>query len=317
MIFRKCIPPILAACLAAAPVICSAQSRHLIDVWTPYDGLPQSRVLGITQTPDGYLWVSTQLGWFARFDGIRFTHYHPHNTPALVSPEIQKLFVTETGDLWVADVDGRLILRKDDKFENLAGEKPGYRKRVVEYLGTSNGERRFVTAASILIRLGRNIAYENEDNPLPHLPANIRQFCQDGSGEIWCRTTDGTLGRWRNEAFEAIPQDQLPAPSHVNHLLPSHDGGIWIATAAGLWKLEGDSITDHLPDLSTTGILQLAESTNHHLWLRDADGVTLIRDGEMIHRTILTGIPPAGHPRQVEMHADSSIREVSCERGFS
>ena len=42
------------------------------DVWTTANGLPQNTVTGVTQTPDGYLWLSTFDG-LARFDGVRFT----------------------------------------------------------------------------------------------------------------------------------------------------------------------------------------------------------------------------------------------------
>lgn len=45
--------------------------------------------------PDGYLWIGTELGWIARFDGIRFTHSNPENTPAPGSPETQKLLVDD------------------------------------------------------------------------------------------------------------------------------------------------------------------------------------------------------------------------------
>jgi signal transduction histidine kinase/ligand-binding sensor domain-containing protein len=295
-----------AAWLATMSALSGVHSRHIIDTWTPYEGLPQSRVLSITQTPDGYLWVSTQLGWIARFDGIRFTRYHPHNTPALVSPEIQKLFVTEEGTLWIADIDGRLIRQAGAAFENLAEEKPGYRKRVVEYLGVSNGERRFVTASGILIRVAQKPVYENEQNPLPHFPESIRQYAQDASGEIWCRNTIGTLGRWKNKSFEAVSPDQLPAAAKVKHLLASRDGGLWIGTEQGLWKCQGGIFSNVLPDLSSTGILQMAESSNHNLWLRSHDSIILTRDRKVIHRNPLPDIPPVNLPRPIELHADST-----------
>lgn len=99
--------------LAGIIVVLTAQSRaespYLIDLWTPYQGLPQSRVLSIAQTPDGYLWISTQMGWIARFDGLKFDQFDPASTSSLLSPEIQKLFVDEEGILWICDVDGRLI----------------------------------------------------------------------------------------------------------------------------------------------------------------------------------------------------------------
>jgi ligand-binding sensor domain-containing protein/signal transduction histidine kinase len=305
--FPAWIRLLVVAGMTASAMPCRGDSTHLIDVWTPYQNLPQSRVLSITQTPDGYLWVATQLGWLARFDGIRFTNHTPEDTPALVSPEIQKVFVDDLGELWIADIDGRLIRNRHGTFENLAAAKPGYAKRVVAWLGSHEGELRFATANGFLVRLGKRLSYENENNPLPHIPESIRQFCQDAAGNLWCRTTGGTLGRWSGGSFHAVAAEELPSPAKVNHLLPKREGGIWIATSRGLWTLDGGRISVCLPSLpaDSTEILQLAESSNGNLWLRTPDHLILSRDGEVILQSPLAGIPPVNMPRPLEMHAGS------------
>src|SRR5258708_5937822 len=43
-------------------------------IWRTQDGLPESRIRAIAQTPDGYLWIGTP-GGLARFDGVRFVVY--------------------------------------------------------------------------------------------------------------------------------------------------------------------------------------------------------------------------------------------------
>src|SRR5258708_5026220 len=47
-------------------------------VWRTQDGLPESRIRAIAQTPDGYLWIGTP-GGLARFDGVRFVVYSRFN----------------------------------------------------------------------------------------------------------------------------------------------------------------------------------------------------------------------------------------------
>src|SRR4051812_23898132 len=47
---------------------------YIVRTWGVDEGLPSSRVMGLTQTPDGYLWVAT-LDGVARFDGVRFTTF--------------------------------------------------------------------------------------------------------------------------------------------------------------------------------------------------------------------------------------------------
>ena len=39
--------------------------------WQSEEGLPGNTVVGVAQTPDGFLWVATESG-LARFDGVRF-----------------------------------------------------------------------------------------------------------------------------------------------------------------------------------------------------------------------------------------------------
>ncbi len=43
--------------------------------YTAVDGLPQSQVLAMLEDRNGYLWVGTQGGGLARFDGREFTVY--------------------------------------------------------------------------------------------------------------------------------------------------------------------------------------------------------------------------------------------------
>src|SRR5262245_2980315 len=68
-------------------------------------GLPQSSVISLAQTPDGYLWVGTRDG-LARFDGNRFEVFTEWNTPGLKSSTIVYLFVDSHGAMWVGTPAG-------------------------------------------------------------------------------------------------------------------------------------------------------------------------------------------------------------------
>ena len=144
----------------------------------------------------------SRLGWLARFDGIRFTHFNAENTPELLSPEILKLQVDDRGLLWIADIDGRLITHWKGTFESKLPSKPGYSKHVTRWLGRHGNEDRFLTGSGALLRLDDRAIYENEANPPPPRPDSIVQFHQDQTGTLWCRTLGGKLGRWSHERFE-------------------------------------------------------------------------------------------------------------------
>ncbi len=287
---------------------CRADLPFVVDVWNPYQGLPQSRVLSIAQTPDGYLWVGTKLGWLARFDGVRFVQFSPENTPAMESPEIEKLLLDDQGVLWIADIDGRLVQYANGTFENKAEAKPGHFKRVSSWIGRWGNEKRFATVSGGLIRLEDQLIYEMEAIVDPAKgPIVIDQYCQDGSGIIWCRNRAGRLGRWVDGGFHQEPDSVLPAAAKVTHLMPSSGGGLWIATHSGLWKRKDETIVRvplQLPGLDSR-ILQLARSPDNSLWLRTPVGLFLVRDGAVVRRVALPSLEAKALNEPLEMHADS------------
>jgi signal transduction histidine kinase/ligand-binding sensor domain-containing protein len=295
------------ACYLGLAGNCRADSPYVVDVWTPYQGLPQSRVLSIAQTPDGYLWVGTKLGWLARFDGVRFTAYGPENTPALGSPEIHKLVVDDRGALWIADIDGRLVKYSDGEFVNKADSKPGYVKRVVKWIGGKADESLFMSATGLLVRVADKVVYENDDSRIPRQNPLIDQFCQDDDGDLWCRARNGRLGRWVDGAFQLESDGSLPSGARVKDLLFSPANGLWIATDKGLWNRH-QGVISKVPledDENPVSLSHLAENADGGLWMMSAGGVSLVRDRAIVRSVELSGIMEKPLVRPLEMHADS------------
>lgn len=76
-------------------------------MWSTEDGLPQSSVIAITRTHDGYLWLGT-LNGLARFDGNSFTPFNVENTSGLPSNRIVFLFEDSQSNLWVGSENAGL-----------------------------------------------------------------------------------------------------------------------------------------------------------------------------------------------------------------
>ena len=89
-----------AACLAAFPA--SGGGRYcVVDGWGTGEGLlPQSSIISMAQTRDGYLWLGT-LNGLARFDGVHFTVFDESTTPNLSSIQTVKLFEDSQSNLWI------------------------------------------------------------------------------------------------------------------------------------------------------------------------------------------------------------------------
>lgn len=96
--------------------------------WTVEDGLPMQNVTSLAQTPDGFLWCGTFDG-LARFDGVEFKIYFPHEVPELKGMRIVALTSDKDGRLWILDADGRLVVHENGRFQSMEAEagSPGAR----------------------------------------------------------------------------------------------------------------------------------------------------------------------------------------------
>ena len=103
---------LLAACLAP---LCALDPKleldeYAVERYTTENGLPQSSVMALVQTRDGYLWLGTYEG-LARFDGQAFTVFDKSNTPEMESNSIKALAEDAQGRLWVGTTVGLAALQ--------------------------------------------------------------------------------------------------------------------------------------------------------------------------------------------------------------
>ena len=76
--------------------------------------MPENEIRGITQTPDGYLWIATFNG-LARFDGVHLTVFN-RETPGLLSNQFGTMLQGRDGDLWLDSVDRGVVRYHDGVF---------------------------------------------------------------------------------------------------------------------------------------------------------------------------------------------------------
>jgi len=100
----------------------NAIAQNWMDTWTTDNGLPQNSVTGLTQTPDGYIWFTTNDG-LVRFDGVHFKVFNKSNTPEITTNRMSATFTDKSGKLWVHTEDGGTLFYEKGIF-NVA-VKPG------------------------------------------------------------------------------------------------------------------------------------------------------------------------------------------------
>jgi signal transduction histidine kinase/ligand-binding sensor domain-containing protein len=212
--------------------------EYLTDVWTADDGLPDSSVTDIAQTPDGYLWIGTYNG-LARFDGLRFATFDPANTPELAHARVRKLSVDNQGMLWINTFDGSMTSLHQGTFAREWTGAEGLDPDVTLVSSLSN-QVTFLLHRGSLRRKPQSAPAGTGWEDLYPTNRSVGTLCvADGNGTIWYRGADKLLWRETGTGFEPLPQTSGLAGSQVNCLTTDPQGRLWVGTDTDIAMWDG------------------------------------------------------------------------------
>ena len=210
------------------------QTDFTIDAWGTEEGLPQSSVTSIVQTPEGYLWLAT-FGGLARFDGVRFTVFDSSNVPGLPGNRFIRMSVDRAGALWLVTEQhdlARLQQGSCRTFTAADGLPPGGVEWVkpdaiggLWLAGLRGGLRSWEQGRFVTVPAPPEFA----DRPPESMVGN-------GEGGAWFKF-QGHLFLFQNGQFAPLPGPAGQPEALVNAVCASRDGGLWAVTPAGLRKL--------------------------------------------------------------------------------
>lgn len=244
------------------------------------EGLPDSHITSLAQTPDGYLWLGTRRG-LVRFDGLSATLYSPQNTPALPAPTINALSVDALGRLWIS-TDRGLAVREGQSVRRIA---PRYVPdgTVWEVLHDQRG--RIWVAGDFGLRVGDGTTFRD----VAGVDAHVYALGEDRLGRIWMagRGILASLGEG-----EAVPvRWPVVNDARVYDLAISPAGTVWIALRDGIRELDvanPHAIVERARIGTALGrnraqVWSIALDGRGHVWLgTDTRGV-LRWDGTTLH----------------------------------
>jgi signal transduction histidine kinase/ligand-binding sensor domain-containing protein len=219
----------LAAALLLAAACAPALAELRVPVgfqhtaWNQENGMPAG-VIGMAQTTDGWLWLSTNRGLY-RFDGVSFEHVAPPGQPALAHRGVNETHAAPNGDLYVSFFPNQIgVLRRDGSFELLPQpEEPRHTLPVAMALdrdgvlwAIGHGLRRYAQ--------GRWTTVESDPAWSSAPPYSIlvdqddRLWAANGKG-VW--QLDRKLGRFARVSDQAGGLAQSP------------DGAVWVLARGG------------------------------------------------------------------------------------
>jgi PAS domain S-box-containing protein len=267
-------------------------SQYIQDVWNAQAGLPQSSVLAIAQTREGYLWVGTEDG-LARFDGIKFTLFDKTNTPDLQSNDIRALLVDHQNSLWIGTAGGGLTRYRDGKFTTFTSRNGLSSDSVSALYEDAVGNLWIGTDGGGLCRLS-NGAFRNYTTS-QGLPDNAVFALTSGpTGELWIGTYNG-LARMKSDLITVFTTKDGLGKNEIRALCAGGHGEIWIGTNGGGLNryLNGRFETFAVKDgLASNAVWTLREDAAGALWVGTSDaGLSRLLNGKFESYSHKQGLP--------------------------
>ncbi len=267
-----------------------AITQYASEVLGTPDGLPQNSVQAIAQTPDGYLWFGTQEG-LVRFDGVRFTVFDKHNTPALRHNSVQCLTVTRNGDLWIGTfVGGATRLRK------------GVFTALTTRQGLSSDQVRTIVEAgdgSVWIGTNAGLDHYRDGSITSFTLANglrndrILAIVFDAKGNLWIGTDGAGAARLRDGAFQWFDTRDGLAGDQVRAIWRARNGDLWFGSyGGGASRLRGDTWTRYTQaeGLASEQVTAIREDRDANIWFATSGGISRWSEGTLSSLSTANGL---------------------------
>ncbi|HRH41394.1 MAG TPA: two-component regulator propeller domain-containing protein, partial [Pyrinomonadaceae bacterium] len=257
------------------------------DHWTVDEGLPQNSVYSITQTPDGYLWMTTFDG-LVRFDGVRFTVFNKAILKDLPSNRFVAVFAETDGTLWAASDTNGLIKYKNGQVQAIT-EVDGLPLKRLYQIQQDVDKSLLVTTLDGFVRL-------KEDKFSLEKKQDVRDFRIYISPSGWRWELDANGLRRINQAGVkeefAIPFDVKkitddPTLNYISTvpLFEDKSGSLWLAAGGNLYRFKNSEVSTFTAKngMPNSIVTDIAEDSEGKIWIgTNKNGVCQLTENSLI-----------------------------------
>jgi len=252
--------------------------QYSVEHFATENGLPQSSVLAMVQTRDGYLWLGTYEG-LARFDGLNFTVFNKGNTPEMESNGVKALAEDPQGGLWVGTTAG-LLRYYQGRFVRFGSREGLPDLFVMCLLSDRNGVLWVGTTSGLLRREGSRFrSYTTAQG----LTANyITSLAEDGAGGVWVGTGQG-LNHLRDGSIQVFDSRSGLPHGDIRALHLDRQGTLWIGTSGGgLIRFQDGRFAPLAQRLSSNDIRAVYRDRHGVLWIgTNQEPLNRLKDGKV------------------------------------
>jgi ligand-binding sensor domain-containing protein len=223
-----CSAFLLPCAFALNPALDVNQYAHT--AWKIRDGFSKGAINSIAQTPDGYLWLGTELG-LLRFDGVRNLPWQPPKNQRLPSNVITHLLAARDGTIWIGTVSGLATWK--------GGTVTGYPEfDGLDILALLEDDEGSIWVGAVGLPKGKLCEIRGESmqcHPeIGGLGLGVTGLHEDRQGNLWVGLQTG-VWRWKPgpPRFYAVPGEV----DGIQGMADGVDGGLLISMRGGPRRL--------------------------------------------------------------------------------
>lgn len=265
---KRMLSVMIAVVLAALPgwtavravaAVEAATDSYALKLWTVEERLPDSPLVGLTQTADGYLWLVSRR-MLMRFNGTEFVEIP---VPTFVRQHVGEFTgVSVREGVMVSGQSGVAHYVKGDWSMVQHASLSEVRDDAAADIHTGRSGR-------VWIHDEKGVAYSTGNGDwhrigFPENAAGAAVLMEVSDGALWLGNPTGVF-RWHEGIWQRITEQDTLGSLSVNRLLEGNDGTVWAACDGGLLRIRRKAVQT----LNAEGTV--VSGTAYSLW-RMADG---------------------------------------------
>jgi ligand-binding sensor domain-containing protein len=287
------------SCLILLLAVFSYSQERKFIKFSIADGLPQSQIRDVIQDENGFLWVATNGGGVARYDGKEFKIFNKSN--GLISNGISVVNYNN-GLTYIGTKNGLSIITNTEvlNFKCPSIHKILFKDDLV-YLATNKGiktlrDLKYIKSEILGGLIDNSIVYDIEF-------ADKNYYIKNSNGLFTTQSLfknsdikelDATFKFQKQKYIEAIQENSIVVNvigiNSINKVLTDSQSNTWVASERGLYKIYKSNFENYLKGNRITSINNLEEKfligTSKSLIHLDSLGIFKRIDNRKVHSII-------------------------------
>lgn len=254
----------------------SQAQNYFFKNFTVENGLPQSQVLCVSQDNNGRLWIGTNQGGVARYDGNVFETFKEAN--GLANNVVFSVVQGKDGSFYIGTGNG-LSIYDGKKFRNLFVEDGLSHNGVLKLFMDKKGILWLGTVKGICYIENDTIHRFSKDTLLDN--STILNIVEDSRGNMWFCTVQNGLFQYNTQGIKHYTKNNGFRTDYIFSIVQRGTKNYWVSTYEGLYNLEDDKVTQLKVEGENKNIpfYDFCKDDAGNLWIGSSEGVFKMRNG--------------------------------------